>query len=359
MSERRTNGSAAHTKRLLTGLRPTGKFHLGNYVGTFEKDLELQNSGEFDCFFLVADYHSLTTGYETASAIGDDIREGLLDFLAVGIDPHRSTLYLQSLVPEVTELFLLFTMLVSATRAQRIPTLKEQIRDLHLESASLGLLNYPVLQAADILMVRGEVVPVGKDQMSHIELTREVARRFNGLYGPVFPEPEYLEARFPVLPGTDGKPKLSKSIGNTIMLSDDAETVRRKIMAMYTDPTRLRATDPGHVKGNPVFTYHDAFNPNRDEVADLKSRYTKGKVGDVEVKRTLVAAVNAFLDPIRERRAEYERQPDLIEDILTDGSRKARAEARTTLHLAREAMGLNYFARARETVERTAAEAAR
>jgi tryptophanyl-tRNA synthetase len=336
---------------LLTGLRPTGKFHLGNYVGTFEKDLELQNSGDYECFFLIADYHTLTTGYETASSIGDDIREGVLDFLGVGIDPDKSTLYLQSLIPEVSELFLLFTMLVSATRAQRIPTLKEQIRDLKLDSASLGLLNYPVLQAADILMVRGEVVPVVKDQMSHIELTREVARSFNQLYRPVFPEPEYLAGRFPVLPGTDGKPKMSKSIGNTIMLSDDAETVRKKVMSMYTDPTRLRATDPGHVKGNPVFVYHDAFNPNVDEVNDLKTRYTKGTVGDVEVKQKLIAALNAFLDPIRERRAEFERQPGLLEDILADGSSRARAEARDTLQQAREAMGLNYFPRARQTVD--------
>src|SRR3954447_10638289 len=304
MAEDRKNGAVPTRKRLLTGLRPTGKYHLGNYVGTFEKDLELQNSDQYDCFFLVADFHALTTDQssEHVHGIGDDIREGVLDFLAVGIDPKRSTLYLQSLIPEVSELFMLFSMLVSKNRAERIPTLKEQVRDLQLDSASLGLLNYPVLQAADILMVRGEVVPVGKDQMSHIELTREVARRFNQLYGPVFPEPEYLAARFPVLPGTDGKPKMSKSIGNTIMLSDDAETVRRKVMSMYTDPTRLRATDPGHVKGNPVFTYHDAFNPNVDEVHDLKTRYTKGKVGDVEVKQKLVVALNAFLDPIRERR---------------------------------------------------------
>ena len=351
MPAERHNGTAPRKKRLLTGLRPTGKFHLGNYVGTFEKDLELQNSGEYECFFLIADYHSLTTGYESANTIGDDIREGVLDFLAVGIDPNKSTLYLQSLIPEVSELFLLFTMLVSATRAQRIPTLKEQIRDLKLESASLGLLNYPVLQAADILMVRGEVVPVGKDQMSHIELTREVARRFNQLYAPVFPEPEYLEARFPVLPGTDGKPKMSKSIGNTIMLSDDPETVRRKVMSMYTDPTRLRATDPGHVKGNPVFVYHDAFNQDRAEVQDLKSRYTKGKVGDVEVKQKLVAALNRFLDPIRERRAEYERQPGVLDDILAEGSCRARVEARETLRLVRDAMGLNYFESARRRVE--------
>jgi tryptophanyl-tRNA synthetase len=351
MAEQRKNGAVPSRKRLLTGLRPTGKYHLGNYVGTFEKDLELQNSGEYDCFFLVADFHALTTGYETARAIGDDIREGVLDFLAVGIDPNRSTLYLQSLIPEVSELFLLFTMLVSANRAQRIPTLKEQVRDLKLESASLGLLNYPVLQAADILMVRGEVVPVGKDQLSHIELTREIARRFNQLYGPVFPESEYIESRFPKLPGTDGSPKMSKSLDNTILLSDSAETVRKKVMSMYTDPTRLHATDPGHVRGNPVFVYHDAFNPNHAEVHDLKARYVKGKVGDVEVKQKLVAALNTFLDPIRERRADYERQPGLLEEILAEGSRKARTEARETLRLAKDAMGLNYFPVARARVE--------
>ncbi len=351
MAEQRNNGAVPRRKRLLTGLRPTGKYHLGNYVGTFEKDLELQNSGEYDCFFLVADFHALTTGYETSREIGDDIREGVLDFLAVGIDPSRSTLYLQSLIPEVSELFLLFTMLVSANRAQRIPTLKEQVRDLKLDSASLGLLNYPVLQAADILMVRGEVVPVGKDQLSHIELTREVARRFNQLYEPVFPEAEGLVGRFPKLPGTDGSPKMSKSLGNTILLSDTAETVRKKVMSMYTDPTRLRATDPGHVRGNPVFTYHDAFNPNHEEVQDLKARYTKGRVGDVEVKQKLVAALNTFLEPIREKRAELERQPGYLEDVLAEGSRKARVEARETLRLAKDAMGLNYFPKARAQVE--------
>jgi tryptophanyl-tRNA synthetase len=350
MAQQRSNGVVGK-KRLLTGLRPTGRYHLGNYVGTFEKDLELQHSGEYDCYFLVADYHALTTGFETSREMGEDIRECVLDFLAVGIDPDQSTLYLQSLIPEVSELFLLFTMLVSKNRAERIPTLKEQVRDLKLESASLGLLNYPVLQAADILMVRGEVVPVGKDQLSHIELTREIARRFNQLYGQVFPEAEGLVGRFPKLPGTDGSPKMSKSMGNTIMLADDAETVRKKVMSMYTDPTRLRATDPGHVRGNPVFVYHDAFNDNHDEVQDLKARYTKGKVGDVEVKQKLVAALNRFLDPIRERRAELERQPGYIEDVLADGSRKARHEARETLGMARDAMGLNYFPEARARVE--------
>ena len=342
MAEQRKNGAVPRRKRLLTGLRPTGKYHLGNYVGTFEKDLELQNSGEYDCYFLVADFHALTTGYETSREIGDDIRECVLDFLAVGIDPEQSTLYLQSLIPEVSELFLLFTMLVSANRAQRIPTLKEQVRDLKLDSASLGLLNYPVLQAADILMVRGEVVPVGKDQMSHIELTREVARRFNQLYGEVFPESEYIESRFPKLPGTDGSPKMSKSMGNTILLSDDAETVRKKVMSMYTDPTRLRATDPGHVRGNPVFTYHDAFNPDKAEVEDLKARYRTGKVGDVEVKMKLARALNAHLEPIRARRADLTARPERLREILHDGSKKARGIAMETMERVRAAVKLRY-----------------
>jgi tryptophanyl-tRNA synthetase len=344
------SGRAARP-RLLTGLRPTGRLHLGNYIGTLENDVRIQSEGVYDCYFLIADYHALTTYFESSENVGDNIRETLLDFLAVGIDPAKSTIYLQSLVPEVVELFLLCTMLVSVSRAQRIPTLKEQVRDLHLDSASLGLLNYPVLQAADILMVRGEVVPVGKDQLSHIEITREIVRRFNQLYGEVFPEPEGLVGRVPVLPGTDGKAKMSKSIGNLIYLSDDADTVKKRVMSMYTDPTRLRATDPGHVKGNPVFVYHDTFNDNVDEVKDLKARYVKGKVGDVEVKQKLVAALNRFLDPIRERRAAFAAQPDLLEDVLAEGSTKARAEARETLRRAKDAMGLSYFPRARAVVD--------
>ncbi len=339
--------------RLLTGLRPTGRLHLGNYVGTLEKDVQLQDDPRYECFFLIADYHALTTYYESSREIGRNVRETLLDFLAVGIDPNRSTVYLQSLVPEVVELFLLFTMLVSVPRAQRIPTLKEQVRDLKLESASLGLLNYPILQAADILMVRGEVVPVGKDQLSHIEITREVARRFNQLYAPVFPEPEGLVGRIATLPGLDGKPKMSKSVGNTVELADDREAVQRKIMRMYVGDAfaRQRPTDPGRLRGNPLFIYHDLFNADAPEVQDLKARYTRGQVGDAEIKQKLAAALNRFLDPIRERRAAYERQPGLLEEILAEGSRRARQEARQTLRLAREAMSLDYFQPARERVE--------
>lgn len=328
-------------KRILTGDRPTGDLHLGHYVGSLANRVRLQD--EYECFFIIADYHALTTAYDRSAEVQGNIRSLVLDYLSVGMDPERSTIFLQSLVPEIPELYMLFSMLVSVPRLQRMPALKEVMRDLKLETATLGLLEYPVLQAADILCVRGDMVPVGKDQASHVELTREVARRFNDLYRPVFPEPEALIGEVPTLPGTDGKTKMSKSVGNAIFLSDDAETVRRKVMSMYTDPTRIHATDPGHVRGNPVFTYHDAFNGDKEEVADLKRRYRQGRVGDVEVKQRLIRVLDAFLEPIRERRARYEARPGLTEEIVEAGSRRARQEAQETLRLAREAMGLTYL----------------
>lgn len=328
-------------KRILTGDRPTGRLHLGHYVGTLKNRVLLQDT--YRCFFIIADLHMLTTKYEQLTEVRRNIHELVLDYLSVGIDPRKSTIYVQSLVPEVTELFTIFTMLVSVPRLQRVPTLKEVMRSLEIETASLGLLSYPVLQAADILMVRAHLVPVGKDQASHIEVTREVAQRFNMLYGEVFPVPDALIGEVPTLPGTDGKAKMSKSLDNAIYLSDSAKEVERRVMGMYTDPTRLRATDPGHVEGNPVFTYHDAFNPNKEEVEDLKQRYRAGKVGDVEVKRKLIVALNNFLDPIRERRARYEAEKGLVEEIVIQGSRTARAEARQTLEIAKAAMGLSYF----------------
>jgi tryptophanyl-tRNA synthetase len=331
--------------RIFSGIQPSGELHVGNYLGAVRNWVALQH--EMESIFCIVDYHAITVDYDPA-LLRTRRREMAVGLLAAGIDPERATLFVQSHVPEHTELAWIFNTITPLGELERQVQFKDKAA--RQESVNAGLLNYPVLQAADILMVRGEVVPVGKDQMSHIELTREIARRFNLLYRPVLPEPEYVVARFPVLPGTDGKPKMSKSIGNTIMLSDDTEMVRQKVMAMYTDPTRLRATDPGHVKGNPVFVYHDAFNRNHDEVADLKARYTRGTVGDVEVKKKLIVALNDFLDPIRERRAQYERQPSLLEDIIADGSQRARAEARQTLDLAREAMGLNYFPRARHHV---------
>ncbi len=329
-------------KRILTGDRPTAKsFHLGNYYGTLANRVKLQD--EYDSFFLIADYHMLTTRLTELEEIGRNIRELVIDYLAVGIDPQKTTIYLQSLIPEVTELFLIFAMLVTVPRAQRIPTLKEQMRDHDLAVPTYGLLGYPVLQAADILMVKGDLVPVGRDQASHVELTREIARRFNELFGPVFPVPESLIPEGGMLPGIDGAGKMGKSLGNAIFLTDDPKTVERKVMGMYTDPNRIHPTDPGRVEGNPVFVYHDTFNADQAEVEELKRRYREGKVGDVEVKRKLVVALEAFLAPIRERRAQYAADPKAVERIIGEGSARARDEARRTLHDVRAAMHLDYF----------------
>ncbi len=324
---------------MLTGDRPTGSLHLGHYIGSLRMRVKLQD--KIECFVLMADLHVLTTRTEKLNQIGDNIRDVVLDYLSVGIDPKKTTIYLQSLVPEVLELFWLFMPLVGVPRAQRIPTLKEQVRDLQLESSSMALLSYPILQAADILMVKGDVVPVGADQASHVELTREIARRFNQTYGEVFPEPD--APLVSVLVGTDGQAKAGKSIGNVILLSDDPKTVETKVRSMYTDPKRIRADIPGTVDGNPVFIYHDHFNDNEDEVNDLKDRYRNGKVGDVEVKTKLADAINRFLDPIRDRRAKFAARKGFVDDVIRDGSARAREECQKTLAEAREAMGLTYF----------------
>jgi tryptophanyl-tRNA synthetase len=329
-------------KRILTGDRPTAKsFHLGNYYGTLANRVKLQD--EYDSFFLIADYHMLTTRVTDLEEIGQNIRELVTDYLAVGIDPRKTTIYLQSLIPEVTELFLYFAMLVTVPRAERIPTLKDKMRDHNLAVPTYGLLGYPILQAADILMVKGDLVPVGRDQESHVELTREVARRFNELFGEVFPVPEALIPEGGMLPGIDGAGKMGKSLGNAIFLTDDPRTVEKKIMSMYTDPNRVNATTPGRVEGNPLFAFHDVFNTNKAEVEDFKRRYREGKIGDVEVKRRLVAAVEEFLAPIRERRARYAADPAGVDRIIKEGSDRARDEARRTLHEVRAAMHLDYF----------------
>src|SRR5437773_7527115 len=314
-------------KRILTGDRPTGRLHVGNYVGTLANRVKLQD--EYETFLLVADHHMLTTKLDGLSEIEQNIRDDVIDNLAVGVDPEKVTYILQSLVPQIPELHLYFSMLVSVPRVQRIPTLKDQLRDHGLAEPTYGLLGYPVLQAADILVVKGDLVPVGKDQESHIELTREIARRFNQLFAPVFPEPRSLLQ--PLLPGTDGREKMGKSLDNAIYLTDDAKTVEKKVMKMYTDPKRVRATDPGTVEGNPVFVYHDAFNPDKAEVADLKKRYREGTVADVDVKRSLLSALERFLAPIRARRAEYAARPRLVDEILSAGSERARKEAAQTL----------------------------
>ncbi|MBM3120806.1 MAG: tryptophan--tRNA ligase [Chloroflexi bacterium] len=327
-------------RRILTGDRPTGPLHLGHYAGTLANRLRLQESHE--CFFIVADLHTLTTrpARQDVARLGENIREMVLDYLAVGIDPQRSAIFLQSAVPETYELNLIFEMLVSVPRLERVPSLKEMAQAADLEAMPFGLLGYPVLQAADILLPRATLVPVGKDNEAHVEVAREIARRFNGLYGEVFPVPEVLLGEVPSLVGMDGQAKMSKSLDNAIFLADDARTVEEKVRRMYTDPRRVRADIPGTVEGNPVFAYHDAFNPDQAEVEDLKERYRQGTVGDVEVKARLARALNVFLDPIRERRAAFARRPGRVEEVLQDGTKRARHEADLTMAAVRDAMGL-------------------
>jgi tryptophanyl-tRNA synthetase len=328
--------------RLLTGDRPTGKLHLGHYVGSLANRVRLQQ--QYESFFIIADLHTLTTRPERThiGQIPLFIREIVLDYLAVGIDPEISTIFVQSAIPETYELNLLFEMLVTVPRLERLPSLKDMARDANLDTMPFGLLGYPVLQAVDILLPRAQAVPVGKDNQAHVELAREMARRFNNLYGQVFPEPEEIVGDVPTLIGTDGKNKMSKSLGNAIFLSDDAATVELKVKGMYTDPKRLRATDPGTVEGNPVFDYHEAFNPDQDEVAELKERYRAGKVGDVEVKAKLTRALNNFLEPIREKRAYYIAHPTIPQDVLANGIRRMQAEAKETMEIVRAHTGLSY-----------------
>ena len=328
-------------KRILTGDRPTGRLHLGHWVGSLQNRVRLQD--EYECFFIIADLHTLTTRPDKSDieAIADNAREMVYDYLACGIDPERSTIYLQSAVPEIYELNLFFEMLVTVPRLQRIPSLKDMAQSAHLQEMPFGLLGYPVLQSGDILLPRAHLVPVGKDNESHVELTREIARRFNNLYGEVFPVPDVMVGDVPTLVGTDGEAKMSKSLGNAILLSDDSQSVKKKVFSMYTDPNRVRADIPGTVEGNPVFVYHDIFNPNKAEVDDLKTRYREGKVGDVEVKEKLANALNAFLDPIRERRRTFEARSGYVDEVIYDGTQRMRAEARDTLQAARQAMGIS------------------
>ncbi len=334
--------TAAHAgKRILTGMRPTGPLHLGHYVGALENWVRSQD--EYDCYFLIADYQALGDHIDDISLIRDSVIAVATDWLSVGLDPERSTFVIQSYVPEHAELTMLLSMIAPLGMLQRNPTLKAEMAELKSESLSVGFFNYPMSQVADILLPKANLVPVGDDQAPHIELTREIARKFNRLFDPIFPEPETMIGRVPRLRGVDGKAKMSKSIGNVILLSDDAETVRKRVMSMYTDPTRIHATDPGHVEGNPLFEYHDAFNTDRVQVEDFKQRYRAGKVGDVEVKKALVTAINEFLDPIRERRAMYEQEPRLVEDALMAGTQRAKKTAAETMAEVRSAMQIDSY----------------
>ncbi len=328
------------TKRVVSGMRPTGRLHLGHLVGALDNWVALQDG--YDAFYFVADWHALTSHFSETSELVANAMDNVADWIGCGIDPARSTIFVQSLVPEHAELYLLLQMVTPIPWLERVPTYKElteQLADRDL--SSIGFLGYPLLQTADVTIYDANVVPVGEDQVPHLELSREVVRRFNHLYGTVLVEPQSLLTPTPRLPGLDNR-KMSKSYGNTIDLSDDAATVVKKVRQMYTDPKRVRADIPGTVEGNPVFIYHDIFNPNRAEVEDLKARYETGKVGDVEVKTKLAAAINARLEPIRERRAAALARPGDLREIMMEGSRKARVTAVETMQRVREAVKLVY-----------------
>jgi tryptophanyl-tRNA synthetase len=311
-------------------------------MGALQSWVPLQE--DHDCFYFVADWHALTSEYADTSGITNHAIDNVADWLAAGVDPERSTLFIQSLVPEHAELFLLLSMVIPIPWLERVPTYKEQREQLSEKDLStVGFLSYPLLQTADVVMYDARFVPVGEDQVAHLELAREAIRRFHQFYGEVFVEPQPLltkegERR---LPGLDNR-KMSKSYGNTINLSDDAETVTKKVRQMYTDPKRVRADIPGTVEGNPVFMYHDAFNKNVVEVEDLKARYRAGKVGDVEVKTKLANAINGLLEPMRERRRAALEKPGYIRDIAVEGSRKARIIAQATMERVRDAVKLRY-----------------
>ena len=321
-------------------MRPTGRLHLGHLVGALRNWTRLQN--EYDCFYFVADWHALTSEYANTGPISGYALDNVADWLAAGVDPARSTVFIQSLVPEHAELYLLLSMVVPTPWLERVPTYKEQQDQLSEKDLStLGFLGYPLLQTADVAIYDGKFVPVGDDQVPHLELSREVVRRFHQFYGEVFVEPQPLLTPVSRLPGLDNR-KMSKSYGNTIDLSDDAEAVVKKVRQMYTDPKRVRADIPGTVEGNPVFMYHDAFNANLAEVEDLKTRYRAGKVGDVEVKTKLAAAMNLVLEPMRERRREWLARPQDLREIAVEGSRRARVVAQATMERVRDAVKLRY-----------------
>jgi tryptophanyl-tRNA synthetase len=321
-------------------MRPTGKLHLGHLVGALNNWAPLQD--KYDCFYFVADWHALTSDYADTSGIVENAYDMAADWIAAGLDPEKSTLFIQSLVPEHAELFLLLSMTIPIPWLERVPTYKEQMEQItDKDLSTLGFLGYPLLQTADIIIYDAHYVPVGEDQVPHLELSREIVRRFHNFYGELFVEPQPLLTTFPRLPGLDNR-KMSKSYGNTIDLSDDAETVVKKVKQMYTDPKRVRADVPGTVEGNPVFMYHDAFNPDTAEVDDLKARYRAGKVGDVEVKTKLAKALNAHLEPMRARRAQLLSKPSTLKDILVEGSRKARGIAEETMERVRGAVKLRY-----------------
>jgi tryptophanyl-tRNA synthetase len=323
-------------KRILSGMRPTGRLHLGHFAGALENWVGLQK--EYENFHMVANWHALTTSYEATSSIPENILDMTIDWLCAGIDPEKSLIFVQSDVPEHAELHLLFSMLVTSARLERNPTLKEVIRDLHLgENVSYGLLGYPVLQAADILIYKADAVPVGEDQAPHIELTREIARRFNNLYGETFPEPVALLTPFSRLPGTDGN-RMSKSVGNTILLADEPELISKKVMSTITDPQKIHVSDPGRPEICTVYTYHQKFN--QGETGQIARECRGGSLGCVADKKNLARKLTDFLEPLREKRRYFETHMSQVEEILQEGGRKARAIAQQTMAQVRDAMSI-------------------
>jgi tryptophanyl-tRNA synthetase len=322
-------------KRILSGMRPTGKLHIGHYVGALENWIKLQN--EYDSFHLIADYHVLTTDLSTEN-IYDNTIEMLIDWLACGLDPEKTPMFRQSAIKEHTELFLIFSMLISKARLERNPTLKEQVRDLNIENIIYGHLGYPVLQAADILLYKGNAVPVGDDQVPHVEITREIARKFNNQYGEVFPEPEPLLTTFARLPGLDGNAKMSKSLGNTILLSDEPDTVLQKLRKAVTDPQKIRRNDPGRPEICLVFTYHKKFNPA--DVPQIENDCRSGVLGCVNCKLNCASKINEFLAPIIEKRKNLENNIDNVKEILAEGEIKAKLIAKQTMYEVHQKMKL-------------------
>ena len=345
-------------KIILTGDRPTGKLHLGHYVGSLRRRVQLQNEGDYERMFVfMADVQALTDNADNPEKIRQNIVEVALDYLSAGLNPDKCTLYIQSCIPELSELTTYLMNIVSVSRVQRNPTVKTEVKMRGFENNSipLGFFCYPVSQAADIAAFKATTVPAGEDQAPMIELTRELVSRFNQIYAPVLVEPSLMlpeNAAQRRLPGTDGKEKMSKSLGNCIYLSDDAKTVEQKVKSMYTDPTHLNVSDPGHVEGNAVFTYLDAFATNQDfadfwpefkTLDELKATYTHGGIGDMKCKKMLMKVINRMLDPIRQRRHEYEQDIPEIFNILRRGSEAAREAAAQTMDEVRNAMRINYF----------------
>ena len=320
-------------KRILSGMRPTGKLHIGHYVGALENWIKLQD--EYQNFHLIADYHVLTTDLNTDNIYQNTI-DMLIDWLAAGLEPNKSPMFRQSQIKEHTELQLIFSMLITVHRLERNPTLKDQIRDLHIKHTIYGHLGYPVLQSADILLYKGDFVPVGEDQVPHVEITREIARKFNNQYGKVFPEPEPLLTRFARLPGLNGDAKMSKSLNNTILLSDEPGVVKAKLKKAVTDPQKIRKGDHGHPEICLVFSYHKKFNP--DEIPEIEKDCRSGELGCFDCKMNCASKISSFLEPIIDKRKYYEDNMNEVKDILSDGEKKGRAEAQNTMAEVREKM---------------------